>query len=621
MNLPFVLDVAIGVVFIYLILSLAASEIQELITTVLQWRAKHLKDSIEILLAGGVGTPEEEKVKQFVDRLYNDPLLKNVNQEAKGVIARGFRQLSRLFLGNRKGAFGCDQATGPSYIPPETFATSLTERLGIGKLAAKLTEVRLEKFVTRIVGDYTVDENGQVIVPVDEALQDNWAKGNIRVIANKLGRTNLNDDPNFRRIVEDYHVILSAYRSGQITLEVGIARLGEDLERFINAYPDPEPGDQNLSFRDRLASYKQGLFGTNYERAILSGGLKPSLSEIADMVNQGSDTYKEIEDAYQTLKQKIPPIQAKIDASLDRQLADYNNSETPPLNLKLNDLTNEQFSLFRNAAQRELPSEELQLYREYETFLEVETVLSNLPTPIRESMGILGRRAQTRVKQAESELSQFREEIALWFDRSMSRTSGVYKRNAKGVAILIGFFIAFISNSDTFHIFNRLSSDENLREVITKRASEVAPSAGTQPVTREDLEKIKVSTDAVLRDVALPISWTPSNLVKQFDCPPARPLAENATSEQEWNTLFASCLQTEQPVGDLPFDQKLLKLLEMATIRHPWAAFKMMLGWFLSGLAIAMGAPFWFDLLGKIVTVRNSGNKPTPKADVSSSPQ
>jgi hypothetical protein len=28
-----------------------------------------------------------------------------------------------------------------------------------------------------------------------------------------------------------------------------------------------------------------------------------------------------------------------------------------------------------------------------------------------------------------------------------------------------------------------------------------------------------------------------------------------------------------------------------------------------SGIAIAMGAPFWFDLLGKVMNVRNAGKK------------
>ena len=60
MNLPLVLDIAIGLIFIYLILSLLASEIQELIATIFQWRAKHLKEAIENLLVGdNRKTPEE----------------------------------------------------------------------------------------------------------------------------------------------------------------------------------------------------------------------------------------------------------------------------------------------------------------------------------------------------------------------------------------------------------------------------------------------------------------------------------------------------------------------------------------------------------------------------------
>ena len=48
MNLLFILDIALGLVFTYLILSLLASEILELIATLLQWRAAHLRKSIEI---------------------------------------------------------------------------------------------------------------------------------------------------------------------------------------------------------------------------------------------------------------------------------------------------------------------------------------------------------------------------------------------------------------------------------------------------------------------------------------------------------------------------------------------------------------------------------------------
>ncbi|MBD2482278.1 hypothetical protein [Planktothrix sp. FACHB-1365] len=37
---------------------------------------------------------------------------------------------------------------------------------------------------------------------------------------------------------------------------------------------------------------------------------------------------------------------------------------------------------------------------------------------------------------------------------------------------------------------------------------------------------------------------------------------------------------------------------------------KVFFGWLLSAVAIMMGAPFWFELLGKFINVRNAGQVP-----------
>jgi hypothetical protein len=37
---------------------------------------------------------------------------------------------------------------------------------------------------------------------------------------------------------------------------------------------------------------------------------------------------------------------------------------------------------------------------------------------------------------------------------------------------------------------------------------------------------------------------------------------------------------------------------------------RMLFGWLLAGMAISMGSPFWFDILGKFISVRNAGGKP-----------
>jgi hypothetical protein len=34
-------------------------------------------------------------------------------------------------------------------------------------------------------------------------------------------------------------------------------------------------------------------------------------------------------------------------------------------------------------------------------------------------------------------------------------------------------------------------------------------------------------------------------------------------------------------------------------------------GWLITALAICMGAPFWFDMLNKVIRLRNAGTKPS----------
>jgi len=148
MNLPFVLDVAIGLAFIYLILSLLASEIQELLTTLLQWRAAHLKKSIETLLTGGEKTDNDQSVKEIVDSLYSNPLIKNISHESKEGIEAHLRQIPRfvITIGREKKDLTL-KGNEPSYMPSETFATTLLERLKLTQLAKKMTALNLRRLI------------------------------------------------------------------------------------------------------------------------------------------------------------------------------------------------------------------------------------------------------------------------------------------------------------------------------------------------------------------------------------------------------------------------------------------------------------------------------------------
>lgn len=45
-----------------------------------------------------------------------------------------------------------------------------------------------------------------------------------------------------------------------------------------------------------------------------------------------------------------------------------------------------------------------------------------------------------------------------------------------------------------------------------------------------------------------------------------------------------------------------------------WNQLKRAIGWIVSGLAISMGAAFWFEFLSKLVNVRNTGKRPDDRS-------
>jgi hypothetical protein len=155
------------------------------------------------------------------------------------------------------------------------------------------------------------------------------------------------------------------------------------------------------------------------------------------------------------------------------------------------------------------------------------------------------------------------------FSSSMERASGVYKRNSKGVALLIGFAIAVIANADAFHMISRLSTDSALRNTIVNNAGQIVVQ-NQDNLNYVDIATLRSQTEEALSDISLPIGWTQVNIKQQVGSIPS--------TSAGWPSLFRFA--------------------------------RAIPGWIISGVAIAMGAPFWFDLISKVTSVRNTGRKP-----------
>ncbi len=175
-----------------------------------------------------------------------------------------------------------------------------------------------------------------------------------------------------------------------------------------------------------------------------------------------------------------------------------------------------------------------------------------------------------------------------WFNSGMDRVSGWYRRRAQWILGTLGLIVAVVGNADAILIARTLSNDASLRKGLVA----MAQARANQPLT--------------------PASATPpANAVASIGDPAAASTAPagptlSASAEQVQETVTA-IESIGLPVGwhpatPLPGESPFRHALRAA----PGAVKEHGLGWLLTAIAASMGAPFWFDLVGKIVAVRST---------------
>ena len=168
-------------------------------------------------------------------------------------------------------------------------------------------------------------------------------------------------------------------------------------------------------------------------------------------------------------------------------------------------------------------------------------------------------------------LTQIYTELGIWFDAAMDRLSGDYKRLAKFWTIVIALLVACIFNADTISVGRSLWMDETLRGHMVNAATQIVDKSG-QPDSQ------CLSTDPG----------------KDLEC-----LLQRFKGDQEKLRPFPIGWSTDR------FNELLDRNV---------AAMKI-LGLLLTGLALSLGAPFWFDLLDKFMKIRGTGPKPERTED------
>ena len=191
---------------------------------------------------------------------------------------------------------------------------------------------------------------------------------------------------------------------------------------------------------------------------------------------------------------------------------------------------------------------------------------------------------------SENYLQTLRTNIESWFNDSMDRLSGWYKRKSQLTAFAIGFIAALFLNVDTIQVANQLWREPILRQAINANANQILGSTSS-PNAPAITDIILTLQDQIL-NVNLPVGWTfePQNTIAPQNC--AFVPGSGSVFGFRWN---GNCLR---PVG-------------AAASTNGWIwSFTKLLGLLMTGFATSQGSSFWFDILVKVVNVRATGIKP-----------
>ena len=171
---------------------------------------------------------------------------------------------------------------------------------------------------------------------------------------------------------------------------------------------------------------------------------------------------------------------------------------------------------------------------------------------------------------AEGDRDKFRGSLEHWYDDTMDRVSGWYKRYVQRIILVITIMLVACLNVDSVNIA------QVLWRLPTERAA-VAAAAAKQAGSGSSASQ---NADEVVRSISalkLPLGWTPPHITR--------------VSPAGARTVVVSTDPQHLPLGTGSWLIKLLGLL-------------------ITVLALSLGAPFWFDALTKLGSLRQAGPKP-----------
>ena len=196
-------------------------------------------------------------------------------------------------------------------------------------------------------------------------------------------------------------------------------------------------------------------------------------------------------------------------------------------------------------------------------------------------------------------IQEARQRLAAWFNESMERVSGSYKRRVQLWLYIWSALIVLGLNIDTIDLARRLLADNQFRTVLVDSATDFIAKTNAPVSTAGQSNKLVMLQEDISR-LKLPLGWGQS-------------VSGTTDSFPEWVlTHFPIRLQRHEGDTNAP-PNLLVRGLLTGDVPNPVTAedwWLKLLGLIITIGAISQGAPFWFDILNKVTNLRAAGRPP-----------
>lgn len=230
------------------------------------------------------------------------------------------------------------------------------------------------------------------------------------------------------------------------------------------------------------------------------------------------------------------------------------------------------------------------------------------------------------IQDAEGKIEVLKAKIAGWFDAAMERVSGQYKRWSQRWLFVFGLVVAVATGVDAIHLARVLWADDALRLQVVREAeaaaqaeqtaSDAAASApttasaqGAEPAGEASVAPAAREATAMADATAVPAATPVAELATPI--PPATtalaaeasPVSTPPPSMEEVKKRRQQAFESVGRIGRTSLPLVPLTMAPQMGVAYAWH----LPGFLITALAACLGAPFWFDVLNKVINLRLAG--------------